>query len=47
MATLYDPIVDSDSLLWAVGDWRESTVCLHVPINNHLHLLVMPGLSPW
>lgn len=47
MTTLYDFIVDSDSLLWAAGDWKESTVCLqHIQTNSHLYLLlVMPGLS--
>lgn len=47
MTILYDPIVDSDSLLWAAGDRKESIVCLqHIQTNSHLYLLlVMPGLS--
>lgn len=47
MTTLYDPIVDSDSLLWEAGDQREGIVCLQsIQMNNHLYLLlVMPGLS--
>lgn len=28
ISTLYDPIVDSDSLLWAVGDGRKCIVHL-------------------